>query len=118
MSGERHVRRWVLLAFGATVGGGCARTAVEFARALDCFHAGRDAEARALFASVAAARPADPEPADYLERLAARAGAAGRRADGRGRGGRRGLRNRNIAPRGTARCDDDVTCVSTGCRRR
>ncbi len=72
MSGERHVRRWVLLAFGASVGGGCARTAVEFARALDCFHAGRDAEARALFASVAAARPADPEPADYLERLAAR----------------------------------------------
>ncbi len=78
MSGDRHVRRWTLLAFGAAVGGGCARTAVTLARALDCFHAGRDADARALFAAVAAARPADPEPADYLGRIEARAGATER----------------------------------------
>lgn len=73
MSADRHLRRWMLLAFGAAVGGGSARTSVDLARALDCFHAGRDAEARTLFSRVAAARPGDPEPGRYLQLLEARA---------------------------------------------
>jgi len=72
MKEDRHLRRWVLLAFRAGVDGGCARTSVDLARALDCFHSGRDADAAALFAKVAAARPTDPEPVDYLDRLSAR----------------------------------------------
>ncbi len=97
MSGDRHVRRWALLAFGAAVGGGSARTAVEFARALDCFHAGRDAVARVLFSRVAAARPSDPEPVDYLRRIEARAVATDRSPPA-GRPRPRGRRRRQGVP--------------------
>jgi hypothetical protein len=112
MSRDRHLRRWALLAFGTSVGGRCARTVVDFARALDCFHAGRDAEARRLFAGVAAARPTDPEPADYLARIEARAAAAQR-----GDTGPDAAAGRNIATRTGAQCDGQVTSVSNRWRR-
>ncbi len=88
MSGGHHARRWELLRFAVAVGGDCARSTVEFARALDCYRAGRDAEAWKLFVAVAAARPADPEPVGYLRRLIARGFPVVPTAE-RGRGARR-----------------------------
>jgi tetratricopeptide (TPR) repeat protein len=67
---EPHCRRWMLLLFGSVVAGASGQTAVEYARALDCYHARRYSEARTRFGQVAVQRPADPEIDFFLGRLA------------------------------------------------
>lgn len=67
---ERFRRRWVLLLFGVTVAGSSGRAATDFARAVDCYHARRYAEARERFVDLSRDRAADPELDFYLGRLA------------------------------------------------
>lgn len=67
---ERFRRRWALLMFSTVVAGASARASADLARALDCYHARRYSEARAIFGRIAVERPRDPEIEFYLGRLA------------------------------------------------
>lgn len=67
---SRHRRRWHLLLLASLVASSPGRALADFARALDCYHSRRFAEARELFRGVEATRPADPELDFYLGRLA------------------------------------------------
>ncbi len=67
---ERFRRRWALLMFSTVVAGASARASADLARALDCYHARRYSEARAIFVRIASERPRDPEIEFYLGRLA------------------------------------------------
>ncbi len=67
---EFHGRRWALLVFSTIMTSASSQTAVELARALDCYQARRYTEARERFERVARQRPADPEIDFYLGRLA------------------------------------------------
>ena len=67
---ERFRRRWLLLVFSTVAAGASARNSAELARALDCYHARRFADARTMFDQLAREGPIDPEIDFCLGRLA------------------------------------------------
>lgn len=70
MTSAHGIRRWALLAFGAALAGTTARATTDLARGLDCYQAGRYAEARRLLRAAEISRPADPDLEFHLGRLA------------------------------------------------
>ena len=70
MTSAHGIRRWALLAFGAALAGTTARATTGLARGLDCYQAGRYAEARRLLRAAEAGRPADPDLEFHLGRIA------------------------------------------------
>lgn len=70
MTYAHGIRRWALLAFGAALAGSTARASTDFVRGLDCYQAGRYAEARRLLRAAESLRPADVEVEFHLGRIA------------------------------------------------